>query len=210
MGDSLLRCRISSVLSGTLPLGMLLCACVADGEATPTPTLPPAATPTATALADVTPFPEGGILPGTDLQPEHVVFAVEEGRLTLSPAGGPWDAVSGTLTLSETVDGAEEPTCLRVFALSGPVLDDPGCAACIFVSDLTHYANESVGLCAHPDVPEAGEVRRLGLASDGRSLLWDYEGSGTWVPWYESTRVGDVVTFNWEDTFGYYPPEEED
>ena len=190
-----------------LSAGLVACG-AGEGTSTPQPTLPAEDTPDPTQPLSVTPFPGGGIQPGGDTSPESVVRVVEEGEWLLSPAGGPWDAMAGTLLVEEFVDGGEDPSCHKSFGLTGSIVEGSTCSGCLVVLRVEHRLVESTGACAALDLPEAQEVRDEGLREADHLILYDYEGSGVWMPWYDAARTGDTVSFSWERSFGYLPEEE--
>ena len=184
--------------------------CGAGEEETPTPTLPPDDTPEATPPDNATPFAPGEIPPGGDEVPEHVLIARETGTWALSPRGGPWDAITGELTIVELVDGEEEsPACERIYALTGTVVQNSGCPDCLVVADIFHYLNVSTGECVHPDIPEHESLRRYGFDAVNNVLWLDWENSGLWIPWYDAELLGDLLTFEWTETYGYTLPDED-
>lgn len=201
--------RLVGLAAASLLLGMLG-GCGEEEGATPQPTLPAESTPEATEPPDVTPFPGGGVQPGADLAPEHTVVVTETGAWHLSPPGGPWDAMAGELTVTEHVDGAEEPSCERIFALTGSISVEGACSGCLITLDVLHRLTESTGQCVGADTPQGQEVRKEGFLEADRAILLDYEGSGVWLPWYDATRAADVITLQWTRDFGYFPPDEDE
>lgn len=169
----------------------------------------------------------GGPAAGDDESPAHLLTLVQEGSWTLSPPAPPYESLSGTLTVTELLDGDETlPACTATFALTGVALppeDGEPCADCEASFEVLHYlsqdggsvqgvdsgaATEVPGLasCLAPDLPAHEEVWVLGLADDRIERRLGLSG---WVDWYEAEQVGATVDFSWTATVGLEGDEEE-
>ena len=170
----------------------------------------------------------GGPAAGDDEAPDHRLSLIQEGSWTLSPPAGPYESLTGTLTVTELLDGDEDvPACTATFALTGVALDDTdtrGCADCTASFDVLHYLSEDgdtipgeggdddieiAGLdgCLAPDLPDHQDTWALGLASDSITRRL---GQGTWLDWYEAERIGATVSFSWTATVGVEGDEDEE
>lgn len=160
---------------------------------------------------------------GLDQTPAHTVTLHHEGRWELSPFGGPYVNLVGTLSTWEYLDGDKpdpdtadpdpEPDpnllCETQWGLVGAVLDedDPApCDVCDVAFTVTHtLVQGDPAACVDPDLPRDGERLRFGLRASDNTLLHDVGGSGLWTPWYSGLRAGDVLTFEWDMTLGVVP-----
>lgn len=176
-------------------------ACNSTEEVSPTPTLPPdttSPTPEATPVTD----------PGTDPvepsnpSPRNTVTFLDQGLWTMSPTGGPYDAMSGTLEMGEYLNGAEEPSCLLTYALTGAKVSTT-CSGCNYTFRIQHVLLEGdPEECQRTDYPEDGVYLIFGYSSETRIIYYDYADTGYWLPWYDALRQGDDITFEWSATYG--------
>lgn len=148
---------------------------------------------------------------GTDGTPKHLLTITHEGRWEMSPNGGPWDAMTGELTLTEVVDGnLDKPWCEVRYALTGQASED-NCPQCDATFEVLYYVAEGdETLCLDPETPANGATLRLGWSENTEQIWMDYQGSGVWMPWYDGRRVDDIVYFEWETEVGVAVPDEDD
>ncbi|RME25006.1 MAG: hypothetical protein D6798_09915 [Deltaproteobacteria bacterium] len=163
----------------------------------------------------------GGPEAGDDETPEHTLTLIQEGTWTLSPYPGPYESMSGELVVTELLDGLEAlPHCTAVFTLTGYVDPDP-CGECQVAFTVTHYLSEDGGVtddgdeipglsaCMAPDLPAPDARWTLGLSTDD-AVIYRRTGVGGWVPWFDSSRRLDEVTYAWTGTVAIELPDEGD
>lgn len=140
---------------------------------------------------------------GGDLTPAHTLTLRHEGTWLLSPSGGPWTAMTGTLVVTEELDGdTETPACAVTWSLTGEEADDI-CEGCTVSFVIHHYVSEGdVSTCQEPDLPADGEDRTFGWSAGDQTIYYDVGGAGVWEPWYTADRVGDELDFSWESQVG--------
>jgi hypothetical protein len=147
---------------------------------------------------------------GGDLSPEHVLTLTHEGVWSLSPSGGPYTAMTGSLLVTEVLDGDEEaPACAVTYALTGEPAESEcdGCGATFVVH---HYLAEgSLDTCMDPDLPADAEDRIMGWRTADDMILWNVGATDVWVEWYAGERVLDEVSFAWTADVGVAVEEEE-
>jgi|GEM_PF-2284710 len=151
--------------------------------------------------------------------PENVLTVTETGVLTRSPTGGPYTAITGSLTISELLNGevipplepGEEPddgdlppTCEVLLAVVGTRTDAAdACPTCDATWTLTFSVDTGeIEQCLGPDQPADGEVRRMGFTQAEQAMFWDYEDLGTWVWWYLANESGDDITVSFSTELG--------
>jgi hypothetical protein len=150
-----------------------------------------------------------------DLTPDHYVILTQVGLWNLGNASAPWGSVSGTLRVREFVDALDtaEPVyeCNVEYTLTGTEVTPHDCPGCDFVMAVEHYVvSGDPSACHDPDVPLDGAVRHLGYENGAQKLLFDYYGSGVWLPWYDADRTGQVVDFEWTAQLGIELPDSAD
>lgn len=189
---SLYRACIYLCLGLSIP-GLIACA---PTEGDVSPTLPPdtsTPTPSPTAppsIEDQDPLP-------SNPSPVSTVTQSDVGEWTMSPTGGPYSDMTGTLTLSDTLDSDTDPVCLLEYALTGYKVT-PGCPGCNYTFRIKHVLLEgNPDDCLRTDMPEDEQYLILGYSSETRLIYYDYLDTGTWLPWYEGARVGDVISYEW-------------
>ena len=115
--------------------------------------------------------------------------------------------VTSTTPPPEEVEGVQ---CSVIYILTGVAPDDPTCASCDLVFDVTHTVTAGdPGRCQQLDVPATKEVRQLGWDPEGW-VRWNVAGSGAWVAQYSAQLVGDEVRFAWDTVVGVQVDEEEE
>ena len=135
-----------------------------------------------------------------DLVPDNWVYIVQQVQWTTS-AG----SMSGTLRLQEYVDTLDTAApvyeCNVVYSLTGGDPGNTSCPSCDLVFDVEHFVTSGdPGACHDVDAPQAGEVWQLGYDGGAGKILLNYHGTDVWLEWYDATRSGDTVTFDWSAT----------
>lgn len=182
-------------------LGWLL-ACAAEGGDSTEPELP-----VDTEVVDTAPdtFEVDTSVDdtATNLDPEHVLTITHDGEWAMSPVGGPYTAMTGSLLVEEVLDGdVERPTCAATFALTGESAEEP-CAGCTATFRVRFYLSEgATEACQDPDLPAVDESWDMGWNPSTGTIQLNVGGSGVWVDWYAAERLGDDLTFSWSTTVG--------
>ena len=148
---------------------------------------------------------------------------IHEGSWEMSPPSGPYTVLYGELEVMEVIDGRiDPPWCDFTFALTGYISDEV-CDGCDIAFDVSFFLladedppdEDEIDMenpeqayqledCLTPDMPAHEEVRRLGFSSFEQQIYFDYYDSGIRIPWYEADQILDSVTFEWEQTIGFY------
>lgn len=147
--------------------------------------------------------------------PENVLTVSEVGLLTRSPTGGPYTAVTGSLTITELLNGevvepsetGEDelpPTCEVLLAVVGTRTEtEQSCPTCDSTWTLVFSVDSGTPeYCLGPDQPQDGDVRRMGFTQGDQSLYWDYRDLGEWVWWYGANENGDDIAISWTTSLG--------
>lgn len=147
-----------------------------------------------------------------DEEPAHWLTITQEGVWEMTPRGGPWTTMTGTLLVTEILDeDLENPTCELSYALTGEAVQAPGCETCDVAFNLAFYLSDGDPEgCSDPDLPLADEERVLGWSEVDSTIYLDYAGMGTWIPWYDGELDEDTLSFFWTTTLAQYVPEEDD
>lgn len=147
---------------------------------------------------------------GGDTEPAHTLTIRYEGAWSLTPAGGPYAAMTGALVLTELLDGdEEEPACAAEFSLTGQAVEE-GCDSCVATFAVRHYlAAGDAEACRDPERPEDGDTWTLGWSRAERTVYLDLQGSGVWIPWFEAEELDDELLLSWEATLGVAVDEED-
>lgn len=164
-----------------------------------------------------------------DLIPEHWLYTYQEGEWRLSPTGGPYTSMVGHLDVLELVDyrrpepdtgdsdtglpwdtGEDNPIqCQVAFSLIGAP-SEQSCAECLFVLDVEFNVVSGNPMdCLDPDLPADLDVWTMGFVEDSNEILFDFYGSGIWLPWYTATIEGDKVVLDYTNRRGLSLEEEE-
>lgn len=134
-------------------------------------------------------------------EPDTVLHMEQTGEWMLSPAGGPYTAVVGTLSVLETLDEGFV-NCEAVYDISGSASDET-CEGCEVAFDvLFRFREGNTANCRDVDLPDVDEVRTFGWARDEATLYLNYYNSGAWVPWYDATLEGDTLSVSWVADIG--------
>jgi hypothetical protein len=144
-----------------------------------------------------------------DLSPEHTLALEHEGEWLLAPAGGPYGTMTGSLRITELLDGDElAPVCAVELALTGEAVE-ADCAGCAVAFEVLHtLTSGALDDCREPGLPADGERWVLGH-SPSDALLWlNVGGTGVWVEWYAVEALGDELSFSWTSSVGVMVEEE--
>lgn len=198
----------------TLLLPLLL-ACTAEPPAERQPL------PSDTGTADVFTIDTGDFLPvdtattpGTeDDVPDNLLTVSQSGTWSLSPLGGPFTDLSGTLVIQEYVDALdpEEPeyACEVTYNLTGQVDEQSTCGDCDFLFQVSHFVTEGdATACREPGTPQHEDVWLMGYDSGSEQILRAI--GGVWVPWADATMVGSDVTYTFDLVIAIQVEEEDD
>jgi hypothetical protein len=179
----------------------LLAACAPAAEDTGPVRLPPEDTSVFREDTGTFPFDtsDTGV---TDEVPAHLLTIRHGGAWLLGGDRGDPTSVTGTLVVTEVLDGADEtPACTETFALVGERAD-ADCAGCTATFRVLHTLVAGAGTCRSPERPEDTEERTLGY--DAGAVWWDWYDTGVWVPLWEVEPgdTSDEIVFTWETTMG--------
>jgi len=161
-----------------------------------------------------------------DEVPEHTLTIRQWGDVALAPARGPYTSWSGELRIEEYLDGDIPPeevegdtdldsdtereplACELVYSTAG-VLSERTCDGCSVVFDVQFSltSGDRDG-CHDPFLPLNASVWTLGWHPSRAVLLRDIGNSGNWLPWYDATLDGDVLSVEWTATVGVAVEEE--
>lgn len=157
-------------------------------------------------LDDTAPFPADTSETNLDEEPAHTVLLIEQGTWSLSPLGGPYTSLVGSLLIIEYIDGppdAEDtapPPCQVELSLTGSPAA-ANCPGCAFTFEVLHQSvSGDITQCHDPDRPTNASLRRLGFDPNTGTIRWQ-QGS-LWFDWYQAQQVGDQVTFSYTTTLG--------
>lgn len=202
-----------------LRLGLFsaLAACQApppDNNGTTTLTGTTETTPTTSSTS--TTFPTETTFGGpNDEEPDHWLHVTELGDWSLTPAGGPYTGLSGTLMLEEIVDELdteEGPDCLVTWTLDGTEPTIPGTCPSCDPSILVNFtvATGDTSTCQSPDMAPTNPDQswRMAWHPGEQTIYRDMNATGVWVPWWTGTRAGDVITFQFLDSYPIFVDEE--
>jgi hypothetical protein len=191
------------------------------------PDLPPVDSADTTRDTDVSTFPPDTSA-DSDISdsPSNTLTMHQFGQWDLSPGGGPYTALTGTLTAQEYFDGNAPPTdtddsdtvaadtdlpleCDVVYNLVGaPALST--CDGCSFAFDITFHVIEGDPTgCRDPEIPQDDGILRFGYDNTQHKILMDYGDIGLWLPWYPARLIQDHVKYDWKATVGVVVEEEE-
>ena len=165
-----------------------------------------------------TTFPiDTGFGGAADVEPDHWLHITQLGTWNLSPPGGPYANLTGTLTATEIVDQLEDtadpPDCQVVYALVGQTYEPHTCAECDFTVRVEFTGTGNRESCYDPDMPPLstpdGGGWPMGYSSSTNKVYFNYYGSGVWVPWYDAVKVGDVITIDFSTSIAIDIEEDE-
>ncbi|MCO4744520.1 MAG: hypothetical protein KC912_07025 [Proteobacteria bacterium] len=192
------------VLRAWAPWLLALTACA--GEVADTDIGVPVDTSSA-VVEDTDPFPVDTSEVALNEEPEHTVQLIEQGTWSLSPIGGPYTSLVGTLNIIEYIDGPPEvgdtdpPPCQVSISLTGTPSEVANCPGCAFTFDVLHeVVSGDLSMCNDPARPFAGQVRRMGFHAGTNRIQWQH--GNFWFDWYQATQAGDQVTFSYTTTVG--------
>ncbi len=134
--------------------------------------------------------------------PETTLLLQQTGTWNLSPAGGPYTAMSGDLVVLETYVESGRTNCSATYNLSGSSTSE-ACETCSVAFLVTFtFAEGNTSPCRDTDLPALDEQRKLGWAPEEETIYLDYDDLGTWIPWYDASAEGDALHVRWEATVG--------
>lgn len=139
--------------------------------------------------------------------PQHWLTITQQGEWHLTPAGGPYDALTGNLRATETLDPPDTTSmsCDVTYRLTGTPAATHSCSSCDPVFDVLYELQSGdPGGCREPDLPPDGHTARMGFDAAAGAILLDYLDLGLWIPWYEAAQTGDDIAFEWVRTVGVY------
>ncbi|MEL6342030.1 MAG: hypothetical protein AAFV53_02780 [Myxococcota bacterium] len=160
----------------------------------------------------------------TDEVPDNTLEMVHEAWLDARPIGGPYNAISGTLTIVEYLDGnMAVPWCYVEYSMVGDLVEDEleQCTDCDYTFSVlftvtaegdpspdpeTEEPNPDIGGlagCASPELPEDDEIRTFGFSEIEQTFYFNYYGAGIWVPWYDAQLLNDELYLLWTETTGF-------
>ena len=145
-----------------------------------------------------------------DDQPTHWLTLTQEGQWDLTPRGGPWTTLTGTLTATEVLDeDVDNPTCQVSYALTGERYEGDPCDTCDAAFTVAFYLDDGdPESCADPDLPGADEERVFGWSDVDSTIYLNYADMGVWIPWYDGTLDEDTLTYSWTNTLAKYVEED--
>jgi hypothetical protein len=165
-----------------------------------------------------TSFPiDTGFGSANDVEPDHWLHITQLGTWSLSPPGGPYANMTGGLTITEIVDQlddtADPPDCLVVYTLVAQTYAPHSCAECDFALKVEFTGSGDRDNCYDPDMPPLstpdGGGWPMGYSSSTNQVLFNYYGTGVWVPWYNATKVGDIITIDFTTSIAIDAEEDE-
>ena len=186
-------------------------ACTASEGDTGPVTLPPLETGTPREDSGTFPFDTSADTAPTDESPPHTLTLSQAGTWTLGGASGDPSSMTGTLVVTELLDGdTEAPACLETWALVG-TRAATDCDGCAYTFAVEHTRVTTEGACRTPELPETGDVRALGYSAAEGRIWWDWYDTGVWVPLWDAERgeSADELVFSWETELGVTGEEEE-
>ncbi len=166
-----------------------------------------------------TSFPVDTGFGGTaDVDPDHWLHITQLGNWSMSPPGGPYNNMTGGLTITEIVDVPEDtaaaPECEVIYTLVGQTYAPNDCAECdwTLIVEFTGTGNE--GNCHDPDMPPSdtapGDGWPMGYSSSLNKVMFDYYGTGVWIPWYNAVKVGDVINIDFSTSIAIEVEDEDE
>jgi hypothetical protein len=120
--------------------------------------------------------------------------------------------LSGNLQVDEYPDGEIDtgedtaidtgaPPCAVTYTVGGSAPQDGGCPGCDAVFDVTwSVVDGDPGACNDPDIPQDGDVWRIGWTAAAGTVTYDYAGTGVWVDWFTATQQGDSLKVLFDTT----------
>ena len=145
---------------------------------------------------------ETGSMDTGDASPTVTITAVHTGTWNLSPAGGPYTSVDGTIAVLETRSDGERHECDFSYSVEGDAVTDlcDDCTEAYRVSFAFESGNANA--CSDPDLPALNDRLTFAWSPQEGVLYWDYEDTGAWVPWYVVTRANNAFCLSWTATWG--------
>ena len=213
----------------------LLMACNGPKQDTD-PELPPLDSEVVRDTDQSTFIPDTSIDSGFRADPLNYVTMHQWGVWWVTPDGGPYDAMTGSMWVQEYLDGGEpaydsddsdrivRPSdtddgdtdiflyCDVEYALAAEPAQ-ANCNGCSQTWTITYtVVTGNPGDCHDPELPEDQGVRRMGYHDADHTILNDFGFLGLYLPWYDaslSTIWTDKVQFDWQATEGVFVEEED-
>jgi hypothetical protein len=140
-----------------------------------------------------------------NLTPENYVYMNQVGSWTLSASDPPFTDLYGTLRITEHIDTLDTALpvyeCNVTYSLTGSPVGDHTCGDCDFVFEVEYFVTAGdPSTCHDPDAPPSGAVWQLGYDEGTNKIYLNYYGTDVWLPWYDATKAGAAVDFNWTAT----------
>ena len=224
------RCETSRRVVWVLSMVGLM-ACGSNAEDSGTATLPPDSgagsdnPDTGKGFFSVDTGPSGDT--GLNESPPFELKITHTGLWERSPLSGPYTDMIGTMSVEEKVLGGDT-LCQVEFSLTGTVSESK-CNHCGEAFDILFYMISEGELdaegepiltedgqvmsgrssCQFPELPNDGDIWRMGFAEVDGAVFWDYYDSGAWVPLYAAQELHDEITYSYETTVGFVPIEED-
>ncbi|MFK7929208.1 MAG: hypothetical protein AB8H79_13525, partial [Myxococcota bacterium] len=109
-------------------------------------------------------------------------------------------------------DLEESPVaCAVTYTLIGSPSEVAPCTGCAWAMDVEfRVAEGDPEPCYDPDLPSDGDIKRFGWNDSSGQLLYDFQGTGVWFPWFPGSASSDQVDFNWQARVGVSIEEEDD
>jgi len=154
-----------------------------------------------------------------DAPPDDWLHISQLGTWSMSPPGGPYDNMTGGLTILEIVndgpdDTAEPPECQVIYTLVGQTYEPNSCADCDFTVLVEFSGTGNRDGCHDPDMPpmnvEPGAGWPMGYSSSRNLVLFNYHNTGVWVPWYDAVKVGDVISIDFSTSIAIEVEDEDE
>lgn len=188
---------------------LLLAACGTDEPTAPPIVDDPTPAPTEPWVDSGVYRPDdtGSVALGNDV-PAHLL-SIEHGGYW-EQSGTPYDALVGRLVVVERVDGYRPDTsdtgdqlaCDVGFFLTGtPEVSLHPCADCDTIWRVT-FTQDPASItgtedCLDPEIPMDGESWVMAYDPVQGEILFDYHGTGVWIPWWPAAESGDRIDFGW-------------
>jgi len=200
----------------------LLIAC--HGKQDTDPGLTPVDSADTTRDTDVTVFPPD-TSPDSDISdsPRDTVTMHQWGYWDESPAGGPYNAVTGVLYAQEYLDGLAPDTdetdppdtdvrleCDVEYSLVAGAATVQTCSGCdpAWTVQFTVTSGDP-GTCHESMVPIDQQQMTFAYDNAHHVINLDYGDLGLWQPWYPARHQGqDRIVYEWQATVGINLPED--
>lgn len=224
-----------------LPMVALGAACSPDDADEVIPDLPDEETDLPTDDPDDFDWPVDTDSPPPEGEdPDHWLYAYQDGTWSVGPTGGPYTALSGELLVYEFVDWQlptededdtdadtdpvdtdtdlppweqleENPLhCLVRYQITGEPSEST-CPECDVGFDVTFTVVEGdPGPCYDPELPRSGDTLRFGWRWDTPVVLHDLANIDLWYPWFAADLTSEQILVSYTDARAISLEEEEE